>query len=97
MDRVTDETIAYVGILAKLELSLEEAKQAKEDMNHMLEYMELLNDLDTEGVEPMSHVFPIQNVFREDVVENGDDREAILSNAPAKKEGSFLAPKTVEI
>lgn len=96
MDRVTDETIAYVGILAKLELSPEETQQAKKDMNTMLEYMELLQDLDTEGVEPMSHVFPIQNVFREDVVENGDDREQILSNAPAQKEGSYQVPRTVE-
>lgn len=96
MDRISDETIAYVGILAKLELSPQEAEQAKKDMNNMLEYMELLNDLDTEGVEPMSHVFPIHNVFREDIVENGDDREEILRNAPAQKDGSFQVPKTVE-
>ena len=54
------------------------------------------NELDTTGVEPMSHVFPVQNVFREDVVVNGDDRENILKNAPEEKDGSFVVPKTVD-
>lgn len=93
---ITDETIEYVGILAKLELSGEEKEQAKKDMTNMLNYIDKLNELDTDGVEPMSHVFPVNNVFREDVVENGDDREAILANAPEKKDGSFKVPKTVE-
>ena len=49
-----------------------------------------------DGVEPMSHVFPVQNVFREDVVTNGDDRENILKNAPGEKDGMFKVPKTFE-
>ncbi|MFA9378106.1 MAG: Asp-tRNA(Asn)/Glu-tRNA(Gln) amidotransferase subunit GatC [Lachnotalea sp.] len=93
---ITDETIEYVGILAKLELSDEEKVQAKHDMANMLDYIDMLNELDTEGVEPMSHVFPVNNVFREDVVTNGDDRDQILANAPDKKDGSFKVPKTVE-
>ena len=75
---ISDETIEYVGILAKLELSDEEKEQAKKDMANMLDYIDTLNELDTSGVEPMSHVFPVNNVFREDVVTNGDDREEIL-------------------
>ena len=93
---ISDEMIEYVGILAKLELSDEEKEQAKKDMGNMLDYIDLLNGLDTEGVEPMSHIFPIHNVFREDVVENADEREKILANAPAAKEGAFKVPKTVE-
>jgi aspartyl-tRNA(Asn)/glutamyl-tRNA(Gln) amidotransferase subunit C len=93
---ITDETIEYVGILAKLELSDEEKEQAKKDMASMLDYIDMLNELDTEGVEPMAHVFPVNNVFREDVVTNGDDRDNILTNAPAKKDGMFKVPKTVE-
>ena len=91
---ITDETIEYVGILAKLDLSDEEKEQAKKDMANMLDYIDTLNALDTSGVEPMSHVFPVNNVFREDVVTNGDDRENIIANAPAEKDGSFMAPKT---
>ena len=93
---ISDETMEYVGILAKLELSPEEKEQAKKDMGRMLDYIDMLNNLDTEGIEPMSHVFPVHNVFREDVVVNGDERDKILANAPAEKDGAFKVPKTVE-
>ena len=93
---ISDETIEYVGILAKLDLSGEEKEKAKKDMGSMLDYIDKLNELDTTGVEPMSHVFPVKNVFREDVVVNGDDRENILKNAPEEKDGSFMVPKTVD-
>ena len=92
---ITDETIDYVGILAKLELSPEEKEQAKKDMGNMLDYIDMLNELDTEGIEPMSHVFPVNNVFREDVVENGDGSIDTLANAPLKKDNSFKVPKTI--
>ena len=95
-NRVDDATIEYVGILAKLELSREERQAAKRDMSRMLDYVDKLNELDTSGVEPMSHVFPMNNVFREDVVTNGDERDKILLNAPEQKDGAFKVPKTVE-
>lgn len=93
---ISDETIEYVGILAKLELSDEEKEQAKSDMGRMLDYIDKLGELDTTGVEPMSHVFPVQNVFREDVVTNGDTRERLLTNAPEQKDGMFMVPKTFD-
>ena len=93
---ISAETIEYVGILAKLELSEEEKEQAKKDMANMLDYIDTLNELDTSGVEPMSHVFPVNNVFREDVVTNEDDREEILANAPEAKDGAFVVPKTFD-
>ena len=77
---ISDETMEYVGILAKLEL----------------DYIDKLNELDTSNVEPMSHVFPVQNVFREDVVENGDGGEDTLANAPERRDRAFVVPKTVE-
>ena len=79
-----------------MELSEEEKEQAKKDMANMLDYIDMLNELDTEGVEPMSHVFPVHNVFREDIVVNGDTRDQILKNAPEQKDGSFMVPKTVD-
>ena len=93
---ISDETIEYVGILAKLELSEDEKEQAKKDMGSMLDYIDKLNELDTTGLEPMSHVFSVQNVFREDIVTNGDDRENILKNAPAQKDDMFIVPKTFD-
>ncbi len=93
---ISDETIEYVCILAKLELSKEEKEEAKKDMGRMLDYIDMLNELDTSGVEPMSHVFAMNNVFREDVVTNGDDRDNMLKNAPECKDGAYKVPKTVE-
>ena len=93
---ISDETMEYVGILAKLSLSPQEKEEAKKDMSRMLDYIDRLNELDTSEVEPMSHIFPVNNVFREDVVENGDDRENMLANAPHKKDGAYMVPKTIE-
>ncbi len=92
---ISDETIEYVGILAKLELSEEEKEAAKKDMGDMLDYIDQLGELDTSQVEPMSHVFPVNNVFREDVVTNGDGSEDTLANAPLSRDGGFEVPKTI--
>ena len=93
---ISDETIEYVGILSKLELSEEEKEQAKKDMGSMLDYIDKLNELDTTGIEPMSHVFPLQNVFREDVLTNGDESEKTLKNAPGEKDNMFMVPRTFD-
>lgn len=93
---IADETIEYVGILAKLELSDEEKEQAKQDMSNMLEYVGMLNALDTDSVDAMSHAFPVSNVFREDEVTNGEDRENLLANAPEQKDGCYKVPKTFD-
>ena len=93
---ISDETMEYVGILAKLELKDEEKESARQDMQKMLDYVEKLDELDTDGVEPLSHIFGDENVFREDEVTNGDDRDAMLANAPEVKEGQYKVPKTVE-
>lgn len=93
---ITDETIDYVAILAKLDLSNEEKEKAKKDLSSILGYVDTMNELDTENIEPMSHVFPIKNVFRDDIVVNKPNRDSLLSNAPAQKDGCFMVPKTVE-
>ena len=93
-EKITNETIEYVSILAKLELSDEEREQAKTDMSRMLEYIDKLGELNTDNVEPMSHVFPVENVFREDVITNSDIRGQLLANAPEQKDGMFMVPKT---
>lgn len=95
-EQITDATIEAVSILAQLQLDEEEKQQAKADMQQMLDYIDKLNDLDTTDTEPMSHVFPIHNVFREDTVTNGDGREDALKNAPAEKDGQYVVPITIE-
>lgn len=93
---ITTDTVRYVAALAKVELSEEEMERAIGDLGSILNYMDCMNELDTTGVEPMSHAFGMTNVFREDVVVNGPDRDNLLQNAPVKKDGCFVVPKTVE-
>ena len=92
---IDDAVMENVEILAKLALTEEEREIAKEKMQEMLDYVDKLNELDTEGIEPMSHVFPVHNVFREDVVANGDGSADTLANAPLQKDQSFKVPKTI--
>ena len=92
---ISDETMEYVGILAKLEAFTGGGERLQEGYADMLDYIDKLEELDTAGIEPMSHVFPVNNVFRDDVVTNGDGSEATLANAPVKKDGGFKVPKTI--
>jgi len=94
--KITEETIKYVASLAKLNVSDEEKIKVAKDLDHILEYIETMNELETEGVEPMSHVLPVKNVFREDVVTNQNNRDQLIKNAPKQKDGCFAVPKTVE-
>lgn len=94
--KIDDAMIEYVGILAQLDLSEAEKEDAKTDMSRMLVYIDKLNELDTTGIEPMSHIFDIENVFREDEVTNGDASVEMLLNAPEQKEKQFKVPRTVE-
>ena len=92
---IDDETIENVCILAKLSLTEEAKEKAKQDMQKMLDYVEKLDELDTDGVEPLSHIFGDKNVFRDDIVTNSDNSEEMLANAPKKKEGQYQVPKII--
>ena len=93
---ITEDLMAYLENLSRVSLSQGERERIRRDLEAILTYMDHLNAVDTTAAEPMSHVIPIFNVFREDEVTNGDEREAVLANAPAKKDGAFQVPKTVE-
>ena len=94
-NKISDETIEYVGILAKLELTPQERQKAMDEMEKILTYVEKLNELDTDQAEPLVHILPDVNVFREDEVTNGDGRKDSLANAPKAKEDQYIVPKTV--
>ena len=66
------------------------------ELEQILAYMDTLNALDTSGVEPMSHVFPVKNVLREDQVVPSFDRAELLKYAPATDGEAFLVPRAVE-
>ncbi len=95
-EQLNRETMENVALLSKLMLSEEEMEKAKEEMQQMLDYVDKLNTLDTEGIDPITHLLAEGNVFREDVVENGDESGRMLENAPEQKAGQFKVPRTVE-
>lgn len=95
--RITEETVEQIALLAKLDLSREEKRQAGDDMERMLCFMDVLNELDTSSTEPMPYVFPVTNVFREDTAVNPDGREAVWAGAPGGvREGALKVPRAVE-
>jgi|GEM_PF-1692101 len=85
---ITEKTIQYVADLAKLTVPDEKKGQAAKDLKNILGYMETMNQLDTEGVEPMSHVLPIKNVFREDEV--GTSGSSCLKMHPGRRMDPLL-------
>lgn len=93
---IDDALIKYLEELSRLTLTEDEEKKAKEDLTKILDYIDTLNQLDTDNVEPMSHPFPYTNNFRPDEVKPSEDRELILKNAPQQKDGCFKVPTTVE-
>ena len=93
---ITDELVAYLEKLGRIELDDEQRIKTKKDLQDILSYIDTLNELDTDNIEPLSHSFPIFNVFAEDEVKNGDMREEILKNAPESQDGCFKVHRTVE-
>ncbi len=93
---ISDEMIDYIAGLAKLKLPEERSHELKKDLEGILNYIEILKELDTSNEEPMSHAFSNTNCFREDIALPSMDRDLLLENAPDKKVGCFKVPKTVE-
>ena len=88
--------VAYVSDLARLELTDDEKALFQPQLESIVKYVEKISEVDVEGVEPMMHGRPLVNAFREDEVRPSLDREAALSNAPARVGDEFLLPKIVE-
>lgn len=94
--KITEEMVDYVSILSRLKLQPEEKREMAAELERIVSYMDVLNGLDTQDVEPMSHVFPIRNVMREDRVVPSFPREELLRDSPGGDREAFLVPKTVE-
>ncbi|MBA4495531.1 Asp-tRNA(Asn)/Glu-tRNA(Gln) amidotransferase subunit GatC [Paenactinomyces guangxiensis] len=93
---ISKEQVRKVAGLARLKLTDQEADQFTGQLNDILGFAEKLNELDTENVEPTSHVLPMANVLREDEVGPSIPREKALANAPDQKEGMFRVPPVFE-
>ncbi|KPC72561.1 Asp-tRNA(Asn)/Glu-tRNA(Gln) amidotransferase subunit GatC [Laceyella sacchari] len=93
---ISKEQVQKVAMLGRLKLSEEEAEQYTTQLNDILQFVEKLNELDTENVEPTSHVLPMQNVLREDEVRPSLERDKALANAPEQQDGMFRVPAVFE-
>lgn len=92
---VSIKDVEHVAHLARLSFSEEEKVRLTTQLNSILEYMDQLNALDTSGVEPLSHVIQLQNVFRADTHAPGIARDEALRNAPAHTDEYFTVPKVI--
>ncbi|MBI5074917.1 MAG: Asp-tRNA(Asn)/Glu-tRNA(Gln) amidotransferase subunit GatC [Nitrospirae bacterium] len=88
--------IEHLSRLARLSLTEEEKSVYGNQLDHILQYVEKLNELDTTGIEPTSHVISISNVMREDALRPSLDREVALMNAPDKTDAFYRVPKIIE-
>jgi aspartyl-tRNA(Asn)/glutamyl-tRNA(Gln) amidotransferase subunit C len=96
MARNSDLDVAYVGRLARINLTDAEAKVFQKQLDDVLKYVEKLRRADVSHVEAAAHALPIHNVFREDVPRDWLTAEETLSNAPRQANGLFIVPKVVE-
>lgn len=94
--KITAELIDYIAGLSRLEVPEGGRQAMTAELERIVAYMDVLERLDTDGVEPMSHVFPVKNVLREDEVIPSQDRGSLLAGSPAPDGEAFLVPKTVE-
>lgn len=94
--QITPELIQYLESLARITLTEDEEKKIGGELQDILTYIDKLNELDTEGVEAMSHCFPLTNVFRADEVKVSMSPDEIVANAPESQDGAFVVPKTVD-
>ena len=93
--KITRKTIEHVALLARVKLNNDQKELFAVQLNKVLEYMERLNKLDTNGVEPTFHVSPSRNALREDEIQESLHKEISLDNAPEKTEGFFVVPKVI--
>ena len=88
--------VAYVAHLARLSLSEEEVAVFQGQREHVVDYVRKISALDLSGVEPTSHASGLRNIFRDDVVVDGVEHEAVMANAPATTREQFKVPKILE-
>lgn len=94
--KITRKDVEHVALLSRLELAEGEVDKFTGQFNAILGYIEVLNKLDTAGVEPTAHVLPLRNVMRPDEARPSLPRELALANAPEEEDGYFKVPKILE-
>lgn len=96
MSRISVDQVKHVAHLARLAVTEEEAEKFKRQLDQIITFAEQLNELETENVEPTSHVLDIRNVMREDAAKPGLPNEEVLKNAPDHQDGQIKVPSIME-
>ena len=94
--KIDKQDVEKVALLSRLEFSESELETFTGQLNAMLDYAEMMENLDVADVKPTAHVLPLQNVLRKDEVRPSLDHDLALSNAPEAEDGYFKVPKIVE-
>jgi aspartyl-tRNA(Asn)/glutamyl-tRNA(Gln) amidotransferase subunit C len=95
MAEINRETIEHIANLAKLYLTEEEKEHSETDMRRMTAYIDKLNEISVSDIKADAYINNVQNVFREDTVENKNGREELIANAPEREDVYLRVPKTV--
>ena len=95
--KIDEAQVRKVAKLSRLDLSDAEVEEFTGQLSAILEYVEKMNELDTEGVEPLAHCLAISNVLREDRVWESLGTEAVLANAPQRDGEFFKVPKILDV
>ncbi len=93
--KITQKELEHVAHLARLTLSDEELDTVRGQLDNILSYIDKLGELDTSGIKPTTHVFSLNNAFREDVVTESLSLDKSLANAPQHNGESFQVPKII--
>ena len=94
--KIDEKQVRKVAKLSRLELTEAEVEEFTGQLSAILDYVEKINELDTENVQPLAHCLPISNVFREDIVKESLGTEKTLSNAPQRDGEFFKVPKILD-
>ncbi|HEY3425635.1 MAG TPA: Asp-tRNA(Asn)/Glu-tRNA(Gln) amidotransferase subunit GatC [Negativicutes bacterium] len=94
--KITRKDVEVVALLSRLEIPESEIEIFTGQLNAILEYADVLNQVNVDNIQPTAHVLPLKNVMRPDVVKPSLSRELALSNAPEQEEGYFKVPKIME-
>lgn len=93
--KISEKDVEHLALLSRLELSEEDKEAYTDAFNAILDYVDVLNKLDTSSVEPAAHVLPLKNFFREDKLQPSLDKELVMANAPEEEAGAFRVPRIV--
>ena len=93
--KITREEVIHVANLARLDVDKTLIDKFALQIGKILEYVDSLKRVDTEGVQPTSHAISMTNAFREDDEKESFDRDSVLANAPEKEDGNFVVPKVI--